>query len=572
MVKKINPLSDLEFDRLLEAISWSQRQLTKPRERRISAIREYVGSHYAEGGTDEKVPVGFLKLAIDIYVRLLAPQAPRALITTKQYGLKPTAADLELAVNEIPEEIHLADTMRRLVTEALFSVGILKIGLHTVGEVLGHKYGESFVDVITLDDFFLDMAAKRFDQIQFCGNDYWPLYEDACEDLGCDRDEIQADDHALQGEDGVPQAGSISIDTNAQEFKKRLWLRDTWLPKERLFLTHAVTTKKLLRTIEWEGPETGPYPILGYSVVPGNLLPLAPVSMWRDLNELANALFRKLGKQADAEKTVQGFPGGNEEAVLAFQAATDGDGILYSGGKPELLKAGGINNSTLMFFLQCRDLYSYFAGNLDSLGGLAPMTETVGQDKLLNEAAGAQLRDMAGKTIDLMREVFRSLAWYEWHDPVKSRVLEKKLPGADTSILVDWNRETRQGDFDVYDLDIDVFSMQDNSPSLRLRKLGMILQQYVFPLMPAIQEQGGQLDVQKILKDVSKYADAPEVSEWITFVQDVESQKGGQPRAPMNTTRTSVRVGKPGMTEQGKNRALQTALMAGGAGTGVSKE
>lgn len=570
----MNSLSEDEFSDLTEAIDWSQRQLVTPRKERVEIIKQYVGSHYADGGTGKNVPVNFLKLATDIYVRQLAARAPRVLVTAKRIDLKSIAANLELAINEIPKEINLSDTLRRFVTEALFSMGILKIGLHTVGEVLGHDYGESFVDVVTLDDFFLDMAAKRFDQIQFCGNDYWPLYDDVMKsksfDTMDDDQEIKPDEHTVLGEAGEERAEGVSANESAQEFKKRLLLRDVWLPKEKLLLTYAVTTKRLLRTIEWKGPKAGPYVILGFSTVPGNLLPLAPASTWRDLHELANALFRKLAKQADAQKTVQGFPGGDEEGVDAFKKARDGEGIKWGAGAPELLKAGGIDQSSLVFSLQVKELISYFGGNLDSLGGLSRQAETLGQDRLLSEAAGAQMRDMANKTVDAIREVFRSLAWYEWHDPVKRRTLEKKLPGTDLSILVDWNNKARKGKFNVFDLDIDVFSLQDNSPGLRLQKLGMLMQQYVLPLMPAITEQSGQLDAQEILRIAGKYADLPELADIVTFVESTEpSGAGGKPPMPANTTRTYEHVGKPGMTDQGKDRAIQTALAAGGAGIGT---
>lgn len=566
MPKKMNPLSEIEQSRLYKAIDWSQLQLRKPRARRIKAIEQFVGSHYAEGDDKKKIPVNFLKLAVDIYVRQLAARAPRVLITTKLPDLRATAANLELAVNEIPEEIDLSNTLRRFVTEALFSIGVLKIGLHMVGEVLKHDYGEPFVDLVTLDDFFLDMAAKSFEQIQFCGNDSWPLYDEVMEDKNfkANRENIKPDDHQLQGSEGQEQAQTIGISGNANEFKKRLWLRDVWLPKEKLLLTYAVTTKKLLRTVEWKGPETDPYVILGYSMVPGNLLPLSPVSTWRDLHELANALFRKLGRQADSQKTVQGFPGGHDESVSDFKAARDGDGIRYSGGKPEVLKAGGIDQTTLQFFLQCRDLYSYFAGNMDTLGGLSPQAETLGQDRLLSEAAGAQMRDMAGRTVDAIKIVFRTLAWYEWHDPVKRRILDKKLPGTDFSIPVEWNRKARQGKFDVFDLDIDVFSLQDNSPGLRLQKLGMVWQQYVLPMLPAIQQAGGELDIQFLLDTIGKYSDLPELKRIVTFTQESPPPGGNQPpTAPANTTRTYERVGRPGMTDRGKSNSLQVALATG---------
>jgi hypothetical protein len=282
------------------------------------------------------------------------------------------------------------------------------------------------------------------------------------------------------------------------------------------------------------------------------------------LHELANALFRKLGDQADAQKTVAGFPGGNDEGVKAFQNAKDVDGITWNGPEPKELKVGGADQTTLAIYLQCRDLYSYFAGNLDSLGGLSPQAETLGQDKLISEASSAQLRDMASRVVDFSKEIFRSLAYYEWHDPVRRRQLRKPIPGTELSIVVPWDRSSRQGKFGIYDLDIDVYSLQDDSPSIKLQKLGVIMQQYVGPMMPAIQEAGGTLDVQRLFAMLAKYSDFPELRELIVFAdQPVERQGGQKPGMPANTTRTYERVNRPGATDRGKSQILQQALLGG---------
>ena len=523
------------FNKLTASIDWSQSQLSFARAQRVSAIKQFAGSHYAEGGAQLNVPVSVLKLAVDIYVRTLAPRMPRVLVTTVDRSMKPAAAKLELALNLIPDEIKLSDTLRRVVTEALFAFGIVKIGLHTTGEMLGHNYGEPFVDSIDLDDYFIDMTAKHLDLIQYEGNDYYPTLEEVMESDRFKKGKTNGlDDEAdsNMNELGEARAGSITSDSAAEEYKKRIKLRDVWVPGEGLLHTYAVKSKRLLGTIEWEGPERGMYRKLGFSNVPGNLLPLPPVSMWRDLHELSNALFRKLGRQADGQKSCLGFQGNNEDEITAFKAARDGDGILYKGPKPEKLEVGGVSTNTLAFYQVCRELSSYFSGNLDALGGLAPMTETVGQDKLLTESASAQMRDMSGRTVDFVRDVFKDLAFYEWNDPVKSRTLERPIPGMPgVKMPVVWDKSSRTGDFDSLDLDIDVYSLQDDSPGLKLQRLGFIMQTYIGPLMPEIQRQGGQVDAKGIIEIVTKLADFPELANIVTFVES-DTQSGAAPGAP----------------------------------------
>ncbi len=560
-------LSDVEFTRLHDSINWSNRKLDKPRAERLRSIKQFVGSHYADAGSQKTVPTNFLKLAVDIFVRLLSARAPRVLLTTRDQTMRPTVANLEIAVNQIPEEIGLAATLRRITTEAMFSFGIVKMGLATVDKILGHEYGESFVDDVTIDDYFCDMTTGRRDLIQYEGNDYWLPYDKVMESKWFEnKDGLKADEYAILGESGQDRAESITMSETPTLYKDKVWLRDVWLPEENVLVTYAVKSERRLKTTKWNGPDGGPYLILGFSDVPGNILPLPPVSVWYDLHELGNALYRKLATQADSQKTVLGFPGGDVESVDDFKKAKDGDGIRYTGIKPEKLTAGGVDPTTLAFFLNNRDLYAYFAGNLDSLGGLAPMTETVGQDKLLSESAGAQLRDMRAKTVEFNQLIFKALAYYEWHDPVRQRSLEKTIPNTDLSIQVPWTPRTRKGKYPSFDLKVDVFSLQDDSPQLKLQRLGLLIERYILPLEPFIQQQGGTVDVRAILGLVAKYADFPELDEIVQFVQDLGLAPQGQgagPKKPTETTRRYERVNRPGATEGGKSQILQQALLGG---------
>lgn len=570
MAKRINVLNSKQFERLRASIKWSDLQLEFQRKKRIEAIKQFAGYHYSTDAADRRVIVPFLKLAVAIYLRLLAAKAPRVLISTRKRRLKSTAANLELAVNEIPKEISLQNTLKDLVLEALFSFGVAKVGLSDVGELLGHRIGEPFVDAVTIDNLVIDMSATNLSQIQYIGNDYWMNYENVIDGTifpGKKTKDLESDNYSTVSDSGSEKASGISQDEQAQVFKEKILLRDVWLPEDNIFLTYAVTSGKLLDDIQWRGPELGPYHILGFDKVPGNLLPVPSVSIWRDLHELANRLYRKLGDQADAEKTVLGFSDVNGEAVNNFKAARDGDGISYQGQKPEKLTAGGVQPATLAFFMNNRDLFSYFANNLDSLGGLGAQSDTVGQDKLISTASSAQLRDMASQVIDFTRNIFRSLAFYEWNDLIRTRELERPIPGTDMKFLVPWNRDSRVGEFDMYDLDIDVFSMQDDSPSIKLQKLGQIMQQYIIPMMPAIQEAGGVLNIKSVIESVAKYSDFPEVAEFVTFSEGFSTDEVGNkdtPKSsPTNTTHTSERVNRPGATDRGKSQILQQALMGG---------
>lgn len=556
--------STKKFERITKAIDWSNRELDFQRRKRIEAIEQFVGYHQYKHGAQKRQPVPLLSLAVMTYVRRLIARAPRAMVSVDRLDLKPVAANFELALNQIPAEIKLGDTLRRMVTEALFSIGIVKVGLHTVGDLLGHAYGRPFVDLVTIDDYFCDMSAKHPDQFEFEGNDFWLPFDEVMDSgwiKGKDRGRLKADDYTMIGDRGQKRAESVSTSTTPEMYRDKLWLRDVWIPSDNIVLTYAVTSKRIVHEVDWEGPERGPYPKLTFSHAPSQLMPLPPVSLWRDLDELANRIFRKLADQADAQKTVLGFRG-DDEGVGSFKDAKDGDGIKYTSTKPEKLQAGGVDAKTLAFWLQSKDLFSYFAGNLDSLGGLSAISETATQDKLIGEAASVQIEDMADATAETTKEIFSSLAYYDYHDPVLRRKFQKPIPGTDLSVPVEFGPESKTADFDLYSITIDVYSFQDNSPSTMLRKLSAIMQTYVLPLAPLIERAGGTIDVEAILGIVARYADFPELAEIVTFVQADTPAAPDAGGMPAQTERRYVREGRPGAPPEGGGGSLQQQILS----------
>ena len=556
----------VNFEDLRKAVDWSISQFETPRNNRVEAIRQYVGNHYSDGGTDKVVPTNFLELAVMIYMQQLAANAPKAMVKTSISALRPFAYATEIALNQIPEEIGLADTFRRAVVEALFSFAVVKVGIASSGvSVLGHEYGRPFADLVSIGNYFCDMSAKTRAGIQFEGDDYWIPVEDAREMFDGKASNLEPDKYTVTGANGEARAESVSTSEGAELYKDKVWCRDVWIERNHKLVTYGVKSEKLFRIVDWDGPEGGPYKMLGFSDVPDNLLALPPVALWRDLHLLGNNLFRKLSRQADAKKTVAVFAGGNDEDVERLKKAKDGEGIRYSGQRPEAVTVGGIDNAGLAFFLQVRDLYSYFAGNLDSMGGLSPMADTVGQEKMMGEAANARVNFMRTRTLDFARDIFKALAWYEWTDPVRTRIVEKPVKGADFSVRSTWSAETREGDWLDYNFDIDAHSMSADSPEIKLQKIGAAMERFVFPAAPLIKEQGGEIDFQKLMSNVAKLGNIPELNDIVVFREPPEEpqEKGSSEptRMPANTTRTYERVNRPGATRSGKDDVMSRLLM-----------
>lgn len=555
------------------AVEWSKRQLEKTTDERVKAIDQFVGAHYGRKGRGAKkrMPMNLMELAVTIYVRLLSARAPVANIEAKDPTLKPFAANLEIVLNQLPEEIGLAKTLRGAVLEAIFSMGVVKVGI--VGTSDNPRIGdEPFVSLVQMDDYFCDMSARSWNELQYEGNDYW-LDTLAIKELyGVD---LAPDDYNGFSQNGVEQANALSSNDNREALYPRVLVRDVYLVRENRLITYAVSSQIVLRDIPWDGPEGSPYVRLCFSEVPGNLMPLPPAALWTDLNELANTIFRKLSKQGEARKTVAVFSGGTDEEVSRFKEAKDGDAIR-SAAKMEQVSVGGIDQGNLAFVLQLRDLFSLLGGNLDSLGGLSPQSETAAQDKLISDAASTRVKDMADRTIDFAKDIFKRLAWYVWTDPIRVRKYRKVISEKwNLGIDKEWTPETRDGDFLDYNLSIAVHSMKDDSPETRLQKLSNVIGTFIIPLLQDMMQQGYGVDYDAYLDYIGKNANLPclrEIVRRVDAMPPVPGESAGLPQPSYISTKAPVtkrvyeRVNRPGsMSERGKNAVLTAALLGKGS-------
>lgn len=560
------------------------RQKMKPfREKRMDLLKQFVGYNYSNDGAEDRVPVNLLDLAITIYLQNLSAKSPRIMCSTQHMELKNQALMLEMALNHLLPKIRFADSMRRFVIDALFSWGIVKVGLEQSSDAeridgFTHAAGQPFVDVIDLDDWFFDVNAKRWDQIAFCGNRYRIPLADAKVKEEFDpavRSRLVETQMFENNEWGESPVTISSGSGGEREFYEPLVeLEDVWIPRENKIITLASEMQDLppLQTIKWKGPAEGPYIQLGFSEVPGNIYPKAPAMNFMDLHELTNMLFRKLGRQAERAKTIAGVMDGGEEDGQRVIKANDGEMVkLNQPDRVREFKFGGADPQNLAFFLKVEETFSRMAGNLDTLGGLSPQAGTLGQEELLQQGSSKKMQDMQSRTVEAVRAVVRQIAWYLWHDPLIQLPLTYQHP-AGVKIPMTFSAEDKKGDYWEYDIDIDPYSMTEQSPGAKLQAMMNIVQQLVIPMAPQIQQQGGTVDFQLLFETIAKYGNTPEVNQILKFQSPPQSpqepqvsappQKGVPP--PAQTQHTSVRVNRGGATARGKTNALISQLIGGG--------
>ena len=127
-----------------------------------------------------------------------------------------------------------------------------------------------------------------------------------------------------------------------------------------------------------------------------------------------------------------------------------------------------------------------------------------------------------------------------------------------------WSEDTREGDWLDYNFDVDPYSLQDDSPSTKLQKIGQALERFVFPVLPAIQAQGGSIDFRRLLELVARLGNVDELQELVIFGEPAQPEATRPERAsgqPAFTHRTYERVNRPGATRQGKDDVMSRILM-----------
>jgi hypothetical protein len=318
------------------------------------------------------------------------------------------------------------------------------------------------------------------------------------------------------------------------------------------------------------GPEGGPYHILSFADVPDNVIPSSPASNLMGLHLLYNGLMRKQSRQAKRQKVNPVYrPSGAEDADR-LKRVSDGEWVKVNDPSGvSVISQGGVDQTNVAFSIAVLDLFDRQAGNLRAMAGLGPSASTVGQEELVYSAASRKEAKMQHRVHDFVARLMQSVGHMMWVDEVLTVQTQEELaPG--TGIYADrsWTPEHREGDFWQYSFDIDPYSTNYEPPEFKAQKVERAIQQMV-NLYPMLQQVGGTIDVQELVRYYAEAMGIPELENVITFTQSAAPpQQTGDTRMPTETTRNYVRHNIPtGGTPEARNSVLQQALLRGGSAT-----
>lgn len=577
---------ELGIPRLCAAMQKSLLVLRTYRTRRKEMIRLYAGADWSDNAADLPRPLNLIGMYVNIVSRSLVNQTPRVMISTWDKKNQIPMQTTQDWCNRQFARMNLGSHLQRWVIDALFWVGIMKVGIVKPldSERLGHRMwaGQPYAETIDPDDWVLDIHARNFDEVSYEGHRYRAPVDAANKQFGLTgEDQVQRTPMMFnqQGDERVSLIGRGFIGGDGDEFGDETDFWEVYLPRHKKILTFRsrdggppMTEDDLVDAREYIGPYCGPYTHLGYITVPGNLLPKGPVSDLIGLDESANMMVRKLRRQAQRHKQLDLYKGSASKDMEKINLASDGDAVQVDRLNEIVKWISNPPSPQLMgLMLQFKQLFSWLAGNLDTMGGLARMAGTAAQEQQLNQNSSATIAALQDTTIIQTGKVASDLCWYEWHDPqgiMESVYSPPKLPDEKFPRTL-YPHERQQIDWDQIDKKVDPYSLSGQTPMERLQHIRSLVNMLI-PILPVLQQQGVQLDLDFWLRKEGEYSNNPDVERLAHLEEplpgdpDQQGQGQDQPGKPPITQRTYTRKSESEATQGGQERDQIQKMMGQG--------
>ena len=527
--------------RLQEAIRIWWRYSEPIRDIRYKMLKLYANNFYGGNtnrGGRRQMPINLIDRGVQIIAPFLVSNNPRIKISPRN-GIsspyvKPFSNTLELALTHLFEEIKLSEyTLRPSVIDSLFCMGITKTGvMHSHSVEIGgylHDVGQPYCDRIDFNDYIADSAARNRQEMKFEGHKYrLPLWYVKESGLFKHTDYLKTDIEMYGSDTSPAKIAKPDIHNySPRELHPTVELIDLWLPDENVTITLPPEGMgdRIMRTVEYEGPEGGPFDVLGYRYFPDSVIPIPPVYTWLDLNKMINIITNKMEDMCEREKTVGLYP--LESAEDADMIRKLGHGELGGVTDPNAINEitfGGFNPQSFPFLQFLLQQYSSTGPNLDVSGGKKLGAPTLGQEQMMQSNALREIDDMSGQVYNFTASIGRKLAWYLWSDPLIIIPVIKRVAGIELN--VEYSEAAKEGDFFDYAFNIEPFSMARMNPEMRYQRVLQLVSQIVLPLAPLAAQQGATLDVTALLKELAPYLGVTNIDEWWKTMVPSEQNTG----------------------------------------------
>ncbi len=545
-------MAKLDIGRLCAAARRSYKIMENYRREHRMMVRAFAGGRWAGAsvaGTSRRTLVNLLSQYVSIVSRSIIAKAPRVMLSVFDRQAEAVVNAMEDWINNVEfAEMELVNTLRRIETAALFSFGVAKVALATPTDSARHAWhlegGQPFVEHVELEDFCVDMEARDFRNVNFIGNRFRVSREAAIAFYGKKAKDLAATDPSNYnpgGDERINLLGRGTYGYAHEEIEDSVELWEFYIPHHQLVVTLTADdvagatadtggsgTEESLHEQPWVGHPRGPFPVLGFMQVPGNILPKGPIMDLFDLNWDVNAHYRKISEDGVNFKKVLLVQAGAGQDAEELRTAQNGQIIRSDNpGSSKEVSMRGADPGLMQLAMHFKDLFDFSAGNMALLGGLAPQSKTLGQDQMLNQNAGGLVQSLQAESVEFVTDVVDRLTWYYKYHPFK--VMKVKHSVQESTIVRTVTPEQRaQVDWDGLVVKVDPYSMSHQTPQQRAQALTEIVKGVILPMMQLLQQQGVAFDINAYLEKIGKYMDQPDLNKLLT-IQEPPAPEGGAP-------------------------------------------
>jgi hypothetical protein len=565
--------NEIHRGRLFRAVESSYKSLEPFRSLNRNLVEEYAGSGYGVANRARfETMVNLMNQAVDAYTMALVANRPRVMIDTKRDEYRHFAKQYEIALNNYIQQIGLEYKLRQWVLDAFFCVGVIKVhmadsGMVQLAEDLLVDPGKPYASNISIDNWVFDSSATKVSEMKYAADMYRIPHEDLKSSIydQAVASEIVPTSKYPVDDDRLSRI-TRGLDVDRDEFEPMVDLADVWVARDKKIYTFPVKSLltfgmygKPLAVMDWEGPELGPYHLLGFNDVPENIMPTSPASHLANLNRLINNLMRKQSKRARNQKNLHLYTPSGAKGAKEMQKAGD-DSFVQVENVEEFrtVPVGALDANLGLLVEDLMGKYDRMAGNLQAMLGLGAQADTASQEQLIHSAVSKKVASMQYRVVDESVKLIRNLGYMLWNDKFMTIRGSRPIEGApDYKVDMTWTPEDRQGEFSYYDLSIDMHSMPYQSPSAKYGLLIDLLTKVYAPMTNIFMQQGGNYNLQELTNILADLANLPQLREVVQFTapQVQAPQAGGMQGGdglkdrdvpmPSTSTRNYVRSGRP---------------------------
>ena len=520
----------LEPKRLARLATLGFQKMHHFRKARMAMMTQYVGRFYSSrsaSGEDRAFPLNLMHQAVTTIVPNLVYSDPKSDINAEFMEYKDYAEISQLALNYLVDKIELRHTLRKVITDAIFLAGFLKCGLAVSGQYLEvggflHDLGQPYCDRVDPDDMVLDPIARQWEEQRFVGNRFRADLQTLQDSGMYDADKLGKLSSRYAGIIMQNEASTLSNVPGLYESDSLVPAADLvelWIPSEKLIVTLPwlpgnIVGDEFLNVVEYEGPDKGPYSMLGFAFVPDNILPVAPAMIWHDLHMMVNKVARKAARQAERQKSVLAYESSAWQDAQEVVDSDDGESVRVD--QIDAIKEisyGGTVDNNYKYLDWAQHKFAEMSMNSDMLAGQQGTDNTATQAEIRQTNSSVRLGDMQGIVYQFTAEAMKQLFYFLHTDPLIELPLTRRVKGLDQQAF--YTPEMRRGEWIDYNIKVRPYSMARQDPNTKIRRLMEFSSNVIPALVQAFQMLGPVFNIEAAINLIGREMGIEELDEII---------------------------------------------------------